>query len=61
MSISIRDLGRIMKLLRKTLEKTFADKFKRYTFFLLLIFGAIFLVSDKIDNGYVVSRLTCIL
>ena len=41
-----------MKLLRKTLEKTFADKFKRYTFFLLLIFGAIFLVSDKIDNGY---------
>jgi len=41
-----------MKLIRKTIKNTFANKFKRYSFLFLLIMAAVFLFSDRIDNGY---------
>jgi hypothetical protein len=41
-----------MELLRKTIQKTFANRFKRYSFLILLILAAVLLVNDRIDNGY---------
>ncbi|MEN8142987.1 MAG: hypothetical protein ABFQ82_05255 [Thermodesulfobacteriota bacterium] len=41
-----------MKLIQQTIRKTFSDRFKRYTFFLCLLLAAVFLITDRIDNGY---------
>ena len=41
-----------MKLIRQTIKNTFADRFKRYSFLILLILAAVLLVNDRIDNGY---------
>ena len=41
-----------MKLLRATIKKTFADRFKRYSFLVLIVLAAFFMFNDQIDNGY---------
>ncbi len=41
-----------MKLILQTLEKTFANRFKRYSFLICLILLSIFLITDNIDNGF---------
>ena len=39
-------------MLRQTLEKTFANKFKRYSFLVCLILLSIFLFTNNIEDGY---------
>ncbi|MDF1577661.1 MAG: hypothetical protein P1P81_04350 [Desulfobulbales bacterium] len=39
-------------MLRQTLKKTFANRFKRYSFLAGLVLLAIFLFSENIDNGF---------
>ncbi|MEN8136122.1 MAG: hypothetical protein ABFS18_11400 [Thermodesulfobacteriota bacterium] len=41
-----------MKLILQTLEKTFANRFKRYSFLICLILLSIFLITNDIDNGF---------
>lgn len=41
-----------MKLIRHTLEKTFANRFKRYSFLICLVLLSIFLITNNIDNGF---------
>lgn len=41
-----------MPLLRPTLEKTFANRFKRNSFLVCLIILSIFLLTDEIDNDF---------
>jgi hypothetical protein len=40
-----------MKLIRQTLEKTFSNRFKRYSFLICLVLLSIFLLTNDIDNG----------
>lgn len=41
-----------MKLILPTLKKTFANRFKRYSFLICLILLSIFLITGEIDNGF---------
>jgi hypothetical protein len=39
-------------MLRQTLKKTYADKFKRYSFLAGMVLLSFFLLTDDIDNGF---------
>lgn len=41
-----------MKLIKQTIQNTFSDRFKKYTFLLCLILAAVFLITDRIHNSY---------
>jgi hypothetical protein len=41
---------KLMRLRRHTLEETFANKFKRYSFLLCLILLSLFLLTNEIAN-----------